>query len=600
MASRSRVEFDERESYYSDRGPRRGREEVEYYERRESHERRAPSRGPPATVIREREREVDRESRVPAFMREDARRPDAGALVLRQREVETIERPRARRSPSPVRVRETRLVERTRSISPAPRRRLEEEDVRVRMVERERVRSPSRGPSVERVRTRVVERERSVSPAPPARINRIQTRYIERGRSPSPVDRERIRIIERERERIPSPSPSPSPPPIIKGPIIEREVITHYRDIDHGMIPARLPSPPPPPRTRAKERDTEIDVYTSRNTTEIDIHKSTHHSRSVSRDRRLPPPRLEHVRGDEIVIASERDRLEVDIQDRHHDRLEVDIHERHRHRRAHSAAPPSTVDYADEAEYITSKIESRGRMGEAYHGATRDWTIVDVPPGTDRVRMDGVGGGGAEVTWQRYNGVRRAKFIPDRESVVSSTTVSDREIAVRDRMASPRESRLSVQVHDKHRDHEIDVDVEKVTDRRISLRPPAPVRKPETWTEITKDLIVREAIEELGYEYEETEFFFYVMQYLRYEDVLELVQLSDQIRRERKERVREIQWEKEWRDEWERDHHNRHRRRHRHRHSHSHDRWEEERMVEREREREVVVDHRGPTRAYIR
>lgn len=36
------------------------------------------------------------------------------------------------------------------------------------------------------------------------------------------------------------------------------------------------------------------------------------------------------------------------------------------------------------------------------------------------------------------------------------------------------------------------------------------------WTEITKDLVVREAIEELGYEYEETKQFFYIMDYLRY------------------------------------------------------------------------------------
>ena len=160
-------------------------------------------------------------------------------------------------------------------------------------------------------------------------------------------------------------------------------------------------------------------------------------------------------------------------------------------------------------------------MGEAYNGATKDWAIVDVPPGTERVRMDGVGGASAEVTWQCYNGVRRAKFIPEREResiVSSSTTISDRELQVRERPAEARESRLSVQVYDKHRDHEIDVDVEKVTDRRISLRPqpPPPRKAPDTWTEITKDLILREAIEELGYQYEETEFFFYVMQYLRY------------------------------------------------------------------------------------
>jgi hypothetical protein len=36
------------------------------------------------------------------------------------------------------------------------------------------------------------------------------------------------------------------------------------------------------------------------------------------------------------------------------------------------------------------------------------------------------------------------------------------------------------------------------------------------WTEVTKDLVIKEAIEEMGYEYEETEEFFYVIEYLRY------------------------------------------------------------------------------------
>jgi len=36
------------------------------------------------------------------------------------------------------------------------------------------------------------------------------------------------------------------------------------------------------------------------------------------------------------------------------------------------------------------------------------------------------------------------------------------------------------------------------------------------WTEITKDLVLKDAIDAFGYDYEETEFFFYVMEYLRY------------------------------------------------------------------------------------
>lgn len=36
------------------------------------------------------------------------------------------------------------------------------------------------------------------------------------------------------------------------------------------------------------------------------------------------------------------------------------------------------------------------------------------------------------------------------------------------------------------------------------------------WTEITKDLVVREAIERAGYEYEETDQFYYIFSYLHY------------------------------------------------------------------------------------
>ena len=122
-------------------------------------------------------------------------------------------------------------------------------------------------------------------------------------------------------------------------------------------------------------------------------------------------------------------------------------------------------------------------MGEAYNGATRDWAIVDVPPGTTRVKMNGIGGAAEEVTWQRYNGVRRAKFIPEADGY-------DREEIV---------ERVEERGLDKGR-------------RFVGMKP-----KTDTmWTEITKDLVIKEAIERLGYDYEETEFFFYVMEYLRY------------------------------------------------------------------------------------
>ena len=193
--SRSRVDFGEDE--YIREMPRRGAPVREYDD--------------VDIRIRERERERDQE-RMPYYMRNENRRHEPGPMVLRSKEVETFERPR-QRSPSPARPSlKDRIFHRARSVSPGKRRL--DEDVHIRKV----VREQSRGPAPDRIRF-VDSRSRSRS----------------RSRSPSIVQ-ERIRIVEkeRERERAPSPAPRPPTPKIIKGPTVEREVITHYRDIDHG------------------------------------------------------------------------------------------------------------------------------------------------------------------------------------------------------------------------------------------------------------------------------------------------------------------------------------------------------------------------------
>ncbi|KAK1596886.1 uncharacterized protein LY79DRAFT_625926 [Colletotrichum navitas] len=494
--------------------------------------------------VRVKEREREREGDRLRFLREE-RAPESGALVLSRREVESRELSRPRhRSPSPV-YRE-RIIRKARSLTPPPHVHHDQEleRSRVRISEREReIRSPSRGPPQE-IRARYVERQRSPSPPPPARErSRVGVRIVER---------------EREKERVPSPSPSPPPPQpqVIRGPTIEREVITHYRDIDHGVT--RVPSPPPPPRpaprpkTRTEDRELDIDITTSRRGTDIDIHRSHSRHRSPSRERRSP---AFHDR--ELVLST--DRLRID--DHYHSGSR---------RRAHSAAARTPVE--EESEYITSKIDSRGKMGEAWNGATKDWAIIDVPPGTERVRMDGVGGGSAEVTWQRYNGVRRAKFIPERDGAPTSAPAPE---------PSPRESRdrLSLQLYDR----ETEIEIEKTKERAPARRQPS--KRNEMWTEITKDLVTRDAIIELGYDFEETEYFFYIMQYLKYDDVLELVQVSDEIRRFRKERVRE--YEREWvHDDWDRRSH------HHHHHRHPPSKYEDERVYE----REVVYDSQRPRR----
>ncbi|GAO16071.1 hypothetical protein UVI_02054140 [Ustilaginoidea virens] len=259
------------------------------------------------------------------------------------------------------------------------------------------------------------------------------------------------------------------------------------------------------------------------------------------------------------------------------------------HRRSHSAAPPFSRLDDDEATEITGKIDSRGRMGEAWGGATKDWTIVDVPPGTERVLMDGVGGASTETNWSKYSGVRRTQFIPERDGAV----VPAREPSPLPAAGSGN-NHTSVAFYDHDREIDVDVDIE----RKMSRTPAPPSHPPprEMWTEITKDLVCREAIEQMGYAYEETRWFFYIMDYLKYDEVLQLTELSARIRRYRR-RCRDAEREREYADDW-------YRRSQRHGHGYDHSphyrgfssEWDDERV----REREVIYDSHGAARGYWR
>lgn len=249
-----------------------------------------------------------------------------------------------------------------------------------------------------------------------------------------------------------------------------------------GVAKVRQPTPSPPPAPRARsrvshrERETDIDISLSRNRTNVEV--DIRDRESKGRD----PRRTEG----ELVVYSDRSR-----------------------RRAHSAAPLRSP-MNEEAEYLTSKIDSRGRHGEAWHGATKDWAIVDVPPGTERVRMDGVGGGATETNWSKYSGVRRTQFIPERDEAPVSVP----------REPSPRPSRPRESVT-WDREREIQIDIERNRDRKIPQAPPQATK--DMWTEISKDLVTREAIEQMGYDYEDSPMFYYVMNYLQYVSTLQLL-----------------------------------------------------------------------------
>lgn len=145
------------------------------------------------------------------------------------------------------------------------------------------------------------------------------------------------------------------------------------------------------------------------------------------------------------------------------------------------------IDIAEEAEYYNRKAQERSYIGEGYNGATKDWAIVDVPPGTKRVHMEGIGGAQEDITWQRYNGVRRSKFIAE-EDFHGGELIRQEDI---------------VDTRDRGR-------------RFVGQKK----KEDLMWTEITKDLVIKDAIEEMGYDFEETEYFFYVMSYLRYVSLL--------------------------------------------------------------------------------
>jgi len=564
-------------------------DEREYYSSREEQVRR------PTVRVRERERDFEDEtfiqretqsSRRPDFLRDDyGPRAEAGPMVVRERDTEVYTTRRPRSNSPGVRIRSERIM-RDRSPSMAgDMETLERVRTNLRM---------DRSPSPDRLRARVIETRERIPMRPrspsPIRYERFVERERTRQRSPSLVREDRIHITER---RSPSPSirslsPAPLPPPPIQAPPIHQEIITHHRHIDHGFERARVPTPPPPPRrVSPKVRETDIDIYTSRHNTEVDIHQKT----SGGGRSRTPNPasqslsRRNDYYDDTVIYEQEREKLRV-----RDDRLTMS------RRRSVSARPTQSMDRdrvrvgirenESESEFYGRKTEERAYVGEAYNGATKNWSIVDVPPGTERVRMEGVGGGAEEITWQKYNGVRRSKFIPERER----ESVRERELEPprRESGTTGLEIEISSRRRQKGAVYERDYErIEESSDRRVGLPRKLKNRVGDLWTEITKDLVVKEAIEQMGYDYEETEYFYYVIQYLGYEDVLQLVTLSEKIRRDRHQRLREIERERlrlekraREREEWERMERRRSR----------HAGFDDERIVE----RETIYDRGAP------
>ncbi|KAI9711585.1 MAG: hypothetical protein M1820_002150 [Bogoriella megaspora] len=533
---------------------------------REQNDTRSRRGSPPRTI-----RDGDREEIV--FRRgEVERRPrreiDTEEVVFRHEERPSPPRSRARS----VGARETDIDIKLRDVSErgsrAPSRfekeKIEKEEIVFRP--RERVSPPPQ--LIGREREEIVfRRPRPPPPEPPREVEREHIVIRQRRRSspspvpppappppPAPVEEKEQIIIRQRRQRTPSPSPSPSPPPprpaftpepIVQPPIkqeIIREIITHHRHIDHGVERARSPSPPPAPEPPRKEEKREEDL-------EIEIRR---------RGTRDGKPY------DEDIIFEQRQRENASRAG------SVTTH------RPRSASPARTErserhtyrddrdDIAAEADYYNRKVSERAYMGEAWNGATKDWAIVDVPPGTRRVQMDGIGGGSQEISWQQYNGVRRGKFITA-SGEYEADFESGRKSLPPPSLPPPEPERSTTEVRETRIDIRESQGARTGSElvKRDEVYKPTPPRN--MWTEVTKDLVSKEAIEELGYDYEETEPFYYIMEYLQYvsnhllvaryenesspplmqEDVLRLVELSERIRHQRRDRIKDIQWERE-------------------------------------------------------
>ncbi|KAJ9612068.1 hypothetical protein H2200_003663 [Cladophialophora chaetospira] len=541
--------------------PEREVEKEEIIIRRDESEARPPPPRP-----RERERDIEREE---IIIRRDEREPDRRLPppVREQNRDEIIirrdERDRDFRAPPPREVNREEIVirrdERDRDVvrPPPPREvnssreeiviRREEDDRRSRYYDDDDVvsrrgdydRRPGRG-DVDRQEI-IIRRDEQTSDARryedyPSARPKSHERARSRARRSSSASNEEIIIRNQEREgrsgtrnqqeiiirrnsRSRSPATSitsartaavalPPEPQVINAPTIHQEVITHHRHIDHGYevsIPTRPrvierpPSPPSPPlaplppreRARSEERIEISRVQTRNGRTEAeDIIIDRKEGGAPITPRSMTPYNPPPERDPYYEPAPRREAY------RGYDR-----------------------DVQEEAEFYNNRAMDRAYIGEGYHGATRDWAQVDVPPGTSRVRMDGAGGASQEITWQRYNGVRRSKFIPDGMDDGYDTALT-RPAPLPAPLPRPEPNGEIARRYGRERNV-----------------------KEGLWTEVTKDLVVKEAIQEMGYEFEETDEFYYIFQFLGYEDMARLVGLSDDIRKERRKRIKEIGWE---------------------------------------------------------
>ncbi|KAJ5992454.1 hypothetical protein N7451_008178 [Penicillium sp. IBT 35674x] len=298
-------------------------------------------------------------------------------------------------------------------------------------------------------------------------------------------------IIRKDRQRSSSRKRSPSLEPI-RAPPIHQDVITHHRHIDHGFEDVRPPRAPSPEKASTQTSFDEIDIR----------HQTRRSGRQSEED-----ISFKHKYRDEEESGSPTSGRSADF------RNPWKRDERRSRPKLRSLSP-------NDESLVAKKSYSRSRRG-----VSRDFDEIDVKI-SEKMQASSLADDIPRTSIDEWSVVH----APSKEETVEMTGAVLDIVEVAPKGAS---------LVDSESEEEVEVEQHSRAVPKVHKE-----RRDERWTEITKDLVVRDAIEQLGYEFEETRMFYYIFSYLEPADIDELVELSDHIRRTRRRRIKEMHRER--------------------------------------------------------
>ncbi|KAJ5143301.1 uncharacterized protein N7515_002088 [Penicillium bovifimosum] len=294
--------------------------------------------------------------------------------------------------------------------------------------------------------------------------------------------------IRKSKEKLASRPPSPSMASIHVPPI-HQDVFTHHRHIDHGFEEG------PPPRAPSPELPSPVGSL-MRSISSIGKHieplvfiMSYANSRRKMRGGRISEEKVALRHRDSTDTLGPEDSISPTSQAIFTDPWEREATSASRSR---SNLLDKEKDLPSMAEIEKEILLESARAADNAPRSADDWSVVHAPSKEEAIEMSGA--------------------LGDLDV-----------IEVKPRRASVEEVNLGRIA-------------QQVTETKETRN--------DRWTEIAKKLVVREAIEQMDYEYEETKGFYYIFSSLSPDDIDDLVELSDEIRSARRRRIQAIQRER--------------------------------------------------------